>query len=64
MLPLHLPGKAALTPNIRPSLAATDLLGTFLECEPYTGGVGGCGWLDPEQGAEVIEIGLRSRSLR
>ena len=59
---LVLPGEAVLAPDVGPALAAAGLGGALLEGEPVAARVGGGGIFQPEQAAEVVEMGLGGRA--
>src|SRR6185369_8619359 len=62
VLALVLPGKATLFPDIGPSLATPHLAGTHFEGVPCSVRVGFDWCLLPDQGADIIEVGLGSRT--
>jgi hypothetical protein len=56
--PLIFPGEMALAPDIGPTIAATRLVGPFLEREPFPFGVGGHRIEHAQQGAQIVEMTL------
>ena len=62
-LALVLPGEVPSIPDVRPAISATGLLRTALEGIELAGRIDIGGGGDAEDGAEVVEVGLRGGAL-